>query len=556
MSAKKFRFSKKTLLRDVIKNKAETVGDMTWLIFVKDFDEGIDERYTYKDMHLLSNRLGNGLLNLGLKRGDGVALMEPNSPEFLFAVFATFKIGTYTPLVNIGLKGEGLAYILNHSEAKAIVINHEYLDTFLQIKDQTENIEHVILNLKDAPEDFILPEGIMSLQEVMQATDDDIDVEVSPDDKVLLMYTAGTTGLPKAVIFWQGRLIGGNNISNIVQAFKILYLQGNDVLFTSLPLFHANSLFLTTLTAFLNDTPLILGKRFSASRHWNICRKYGVTSFNTLGAMIPFLMKQPEGSNDKEHNVRVVNSAACPKEVWDAFEKRFNVKIREFYAATDGGGFMLTTMGAEKTPPGSMGQPIPGTNASILDDDGNHLGTNEVGELVFEWKENEAKQREVKYFKNEEASKKLIIQDKDGKKWFSTGDLAYKDEDGWYYYVDRKKDSIRRRGENIAAYSIEKIIDLHDKILESAAFGVKSELGENEVMVAVVLKPGETMTPEELLDFCKEKMAYFMVPRYIEFMDNLPKNEVHRVLKTELKKRGITQNTYDREKEGYNLEHI
>ena len=199
-----------------------------------------------------------------------------------------------------------------------------------------------------------------------------------------------------------------------------------------------------------------------------------------------------------------------------------------------------------------MGKSI-GATASILDDDGNHLGPNEVGELVFEWKDKEAEQREVKYFKNVEASKKLIIKDKEGKKWFSTGDLAYQDEDGYFYYVDRKKDAIRRRGENIAAYSIENIINQNEKILESAAFGVKSELGEDEVMVTVVLKPDKTMTPEELLDFCQDKMAYFMVPRYIEFMDSLPKSDVHRILKRILKKRGVTEKTYDREKAGYKI---
>ncbi|MFX0135746.1 MAG: ATP-dependent acyl-CoA ligase, partial [Candidatus Hodarchaeota archaeon] len=201
----------------------------------------------------------------------------------------------------------------------------------------------------------------------------------------------------------------------------------------------------------------------------------------------------------------------------------------------------------------SMGKALPGTTASVLDYDGTHLGPNEIGELVFEWRDSEVKQREVKYYKNVEASKKLIIQDKDGKNWFSTGDLVYQDEDGWFYYVDRKKDVIRRRGENIASFSIEKIINLHDKVLESAAYGVKSELGEDEVMAAVVLKPGKNMTPEELLDFCQDKMAHFMIPRYIEFMPQLPKSAVHRVLKMELKKIGVTEKTWDREKVGYKV---
>jgi crotonobetaine/carnitine-CoA ligase len=446
---KKFRLGRKTLFRDVVKNYAETLGDKKWLTFIKDFDKGLDETYSYKDMHLLSNRLGNGLLKIGLKKGDGIALMEPNSPEFLFVVFTTFKLGTFTPLVNTSLKGDGLIYILNHSDAKAIIINHAYLETFMKIKDQLKNIKHVIVNLREAPDDFKLPERTISLQEVMEAPDEDIEIEIKLEDMVLLMYTAGTTGLPKAVTFYQGKVVGGNNISTLKAVFGAMLLQGKEnVIYTALPLAHANALFISTFTAYLNDVPFILAKRFSASRHFNICRKYNVTEFNTLGAMIPILMKQPERPNDKEHNVKIVLSAACPKEVWEAFINRYNITIREFYAATDGGGFALANFGLVKPRVGSMGKSL-GATASILDDDGNLLGPNEVGELVFEWKDREAEQREVKYYKNVEASKKLIRQDKDGKNWFTTGDLAYYDEDGYFFYVDRKRDAIRRRGENI-----------------------------------------------------------------------------------------------------------
>jgi len=553
MSAKpkKFRIKNKTLMREVIKNQAETKTNEVFLTFIKDFDKGLDEKYTFNDMHLLSNRLGNGLLKLGLKKGDGVALMQSNSPEFLFTVFSSFKVGTYTVLVNTGLKGEGLQFIINHSDAKAIIVNHKYLDTILEMKDKLKHIQHVIVDLNEASSDFKLPEGTISLQEVMKAPDTEIEADIGPEDMVMLMYTAGTTGLPKGVVFWQGKLLGGNNLKTL-SAFVHMLSKKDDVFFTSLPLFHSNALFLTTMTAFFTGSPLILGKRFSASRHWNICRKYGVTTFNGLGAIIPILMKQPEKPNDKEHNVRVINSAACPKEIWEAFEKRFGAPLAEAYGATDGGGFMLIALG-QTQPIGSMGQPLPGTNASILSDDGIHLGHNEIGELVFEWKESEAKTRKVKYYKDDTASTKLIIQDKEGNNWFSTGDLAYKDEEGWYYYVDRKKESIRRRGENIASFSIEKIINLQDKVLESAAYGVESELGEDEVMISVVMKPGQEMKPEEILDFCQGKMASFMIPRYINFLNELPKNAVHRTLKRELKKIGITDTTYDREKAGYQI---
>ena len=552
-TTKKFRISRRTLLRDIIKHKAETVPDKVYMTYIRDFDKGIDEKYTYKDMHLLSNRLGNGLLKLGLKKGEGVALMEINSLEFLLTVFATFKTGMYSVMVNIALKGDGLQYIIDHSDASAVIVHWSFLDAVLEVKDRLPKVRNIIVDTNEAPDDFKLPEGIESLQEVMRAPDDEIEMEISTKDMVMLMYTAGTTGLPKAVMFWQGKLIGGLNIQTLMNLIGMM-AGSDDTLFTCLPLFHSNALFLTSLPAFFSERPLILAKRFSASRHWNICRKYGVTTHNALGAMIPILMKQPERSNDTDHSVRQINSAACPKELWVAFQERYGVKLSEGYGATDGGGFMLTTRGEEDVPPGTMGQPLPGMVGEIMDDDGTiYTEPEKVGELVFLVRATEIKQRTVKYYKDEEASKSLILEGKDGQKWFHTGDLATKDKDGWFFFVDRKKESIRRRGENIAPYSIERVINLHDKVLESAAYGVKSELGEDEVMVAVVLQPGETMTPEELLDYCQGKMAYFMIPRYVDFVEKLPKSEVHRVMKRFLKERGVSETTYDREKAGYEI---
>ena len=553
MSKKKFRITRKTILREIIKNNAEIKGDKLFLTYIRDFDKGIDEKYTYKDLHLQSNRLGNGLLKLGIKKGEGIALMEINSPEYIFSIYATFKMGAYIVLVNTGLKGDGLKYILDHSDSSSIIIHWSLIKEFLEIKSQLSKLKRVIIDINEAPEEFKIPEGTISLQEVMQSSDDDINIEISLDDLSMLMYTAGTTGLPKAIMFWQGRLLGGFNIQTLMKIIKIL-IKPNDVVYTSLPLFHSNALFLSTFATYLNENPLILAKKFSASRHWDICRKYHVTTFNTLGAMTTILMKQPERPNDKDHEVEIVNSAACPKELWKAFEKRFNVRIEENYGATDGGGFMLITKGNENLPVGTMGKPLAGTIAEIMDDEGIIIPEpDQIGELVFLIRESELKSREVNYYKDEEASKSLVQKGADGQFWFHTGDLATKDKDGWFYFVDRKKDSIRRRGENIATFSIESIIDQNEKVLESAAFGIKSELGEDDVMVSVMLKKGATMTPEELLDFCRNKMADFMIPRYIDFVDTLPKSEVHRTLKMELKKRGATENTYDREKAGYSI---
>lgn len=547
------KITRETIIRDIINKWADYYGDKTFLTYIADFDKGLDEKYSFKDMHSISNRFANGFLDLGISRGDGIAIMNINSPEYIFTIFAAMKLGAYVVLVNTGLKGDGLKYIIDHSDASSIVVHWTFLDTFLEVRDQLPNVKKIIVDLRDAPDNFEVPTGVEIIGKFMEAPDSNIDVEISLEDMCMLMYTAGTTGLPKAITFWQGKLLGGLNVKTLMKIVSFL-VEPKDIVYTPLPLFHSNALFLSTFASYLSGLSLILGKRFSASRHWQICKKYEVTTYNTLGAILTFLMKQPEKPSDKDHVVRAVNTAACPKELWEAFEYRFGVKIQEAYGATDGGGFMLLTQIFDNVPVGTMGKPMPGNIAEIMNDNGEILPEPEkIGELVFLVRENEVKAREVKYFKDETASKSLIQKGTDGQLWFHTGDLAYKDKDGWFFFKDRKKDSIRRRGENIASVSIENIISQIEKILEVAAYGVKTEIGEDEVMVSVVLKPGQTLNPQELIDFCKGKMADFMIPRYIRFMEQLPKNEVHRVLKRNLKEIGVTEDTYDREAEGYEV---
>jgi len=553
MSAKKFRITAKTTFNDVMKNKAETVGDKVFLTYIRDFDKGIDEKYTYLDMHMQSNRVGNGLSKLGVGKGTGISLMEINCPEFLYTLFATFKLGAYVVLINTALKGATLQYIIDHSDSEVLIIHWSMLEQYLNIKDQLPKIKQVIVDVNESSEDFKIPNGMIPFQEIMQAPDNDIEAEIDFDEKAKLMYTSGTTGPPKATTFFYKKFIAGQALQIFTALPMVIGCTSKDVYFTCLPLFHGNALQITTLPAFVSGFQVVLSKRFSASRHWDMCRKYNVTIFNTLGAMPQFLLKQPERPNDGENNVRVVVSAACPKEMIEPFEERYNVSVKEFYGAVDGGGYLLGPF-FEKgpIPVGTMGKPLPGTFADIIDEAGNLLGPDEVGELVFLVDKKELDQRKVAYYKDEDSSRKKIREGKDGQLWFHTEDLASKDKDGWFYFVDRKKDAIRRRGENISPWSIECVINQHEKVLESAAYAVKSsEYAEDEVMVSVALKPGENITPEELLDYCQDKMAYFMIPKYIDFIDELPKSEVHRTLKQVLKERGVTKTTFDREKEGY-----
>ena len=226
--------------------------------------------------------------------------------------------------------------------------------------------------------------------------------------------------------------------------------------------------------------------------------------------------------------------------MWEAFEKRFNVKIKEFYGAVDGGGVMTSNDGS--APVGSVGKVMGNRPWKLVDDQGHEVPQGEPGELIS--KVVSTRSKAVEYYKNEEASKKKVQGE-----WIHSGDYFYADKDGNLFFVDRKNDAMRRRGENISSYEVENTIEKHDAVAECAAFGVPSDLGENEVMIWVQPKKDENLDLKDLMNYCAENMAYFMVPRYVDIVEEIPRTGTLRAQKSDMKKRGVTDRTWDREKE-------
>lgn len=492
-----------------------------------------DERFTYREMNANANRLGHYLQSLGGGKGSGLGIIMRNSPRFLDLFFGSQTIGMYTVPINPELKGDGLAYIVNHSDIKHLVVDAELLGPILENLDRFERLrpENIIVDdVEDEAKGIPIPPGMRRLSEAYSQPDSDPGIGYNPDDLCLIIYTSGTTGPPKGVVYRY-------NTSG-VQLLSLggrVFFKPNDVYHTYLSLCHGNALFITVSMSLAVGCTIALSRKFSASRFWDTVRQYDATVFNTIGSIIPILMKQPERPDDRNHRVRIVLSAACPVDMWEPFEQRFGVKIFEGYGAVDGGGKGIMNLGT--APPGSLGKPPSMKSIRIVDETGRDVPENTPGELLFAIRN---RQSLVEYYKNPEASEK---KSKDG--WLHTGDIIKRDRRGYFYFVGRNTESMRKGGENVSAYEVEHAIMQHPEVEDAAVYAVPSELGEDEIMASVKLLNGNRLDPKTLRAFLSEKLAKFAVPRYIRYVDEFPKTNTHRIIKKSLEEQGVTADTFD-----------
>ncbi|MFH1150786.1 MAG: AMP-binding protein [Actinomycetota bacterium] len=509
---------------ELLEERARRLGDRTFLTFK-------DRSFTYDEMDRNANRVANFLRANGGGPGVGVAIIMKNSPRWLDVFFGLEKLGMYAVPVNVALRGDQLAHVLNNSDARVVVIDHDMLPYYQAVADRLETIELVVVNTPGAPAGFVLPAGMVELDAAYGPGSEEgkPPVAYKPDDLMAIMYTSGTTGLPKGVVYRYRN--SGVKMISIMSRF---FLNSNDAYYTCYPLFHANALFLTVTPALHAGCRVVLGERFSASRFWDELRCGGATIFNGLGAVMPILMKQPARPDDIDNKVRTVLSAGCPADMWEPFERRFGVRIYEAYGAVDGAGVVLINLGT--APVGSMGKPL-GSKCRVVDGEGRDVPAGEPGELISYVGNRPST---VEYYKNAEASSDKI---RDG--WLHTGDMVYTDEGGYIYFLGRNTESMRCKGENISAYEVEQAVLKHPDVLECAVYAVPSELAEDDIMVSLVPVEGRRIDTAGMPGFLADKLARFAVPRYYRVMDALPKTETHRVIKKSLEALGVTEDTYD-----------
>lgn len=510
----------------MLKEKAMAEGDCPFLYF-----EG--KEVSYGQLDLITNRVGNGFSKLGVGKEDKVALMLPNCLEFIYAWLGMAKIGAVEVPVNTAHKGDMLAYLINDSDAKVLVIDSRFLSRIKLIEDELSSLETIVVWEEEPYEPIYFKRlSIVSYDELYEGSENLEDLGLTAQDEFCILYTSGTTGPSKGVVM-PHRYVVHTCVSNAAQ----LGYTRDEVLYTCLPLFHGNAQILAVLPAMVVSAKVHLYRRFSAGRFWNEINNCGATVTNLPGSVISILLKQPPSENDRKHTLKKVFTAGTPKAALEQFEERFGTTIYEGYGSTECGMILMNTVEDRRS--GSIGKPTDGYRVAIFDDDDNELPAGSKGELVtrpekpfcmMKW-----------YFrmpdKTMEACRNL---------WFHTGDYAYRDADGYYYFMDRKKDVIRRRGENISSFEVERSVNAHPKVLESAALAIPDPLGEYEVKVVVAPRPDSELSYEELIAFCQERMAYYMVPRYLEFKAALPKTPTDRVEKYKLRQEGINSATWDR----------
>lgn len=492
-----------------------------------------DEEIRFKEFNDNINKRANYLLDLGIERGDRVALYLPNCPEFLYTWLACTKIGAAIVPINTAYKAEETKYVLNHSETKLVVTNKEYLDLVLSIKNDCRYINNIFT--VDASSDsnvIVLPEAVKDFPV------SNPDVEVGNDDIVSILYTSGTTGPPKGCIL-------PNDYYTITAENHLQFagITSDDRIITHLPLFHMNAQCIATIPSILSGACLILIEQFSASRFWDQNKKYRPTIFSYIGSILSILEKLPELPGDKTHGIPRCYGGGVGKDQMERFENRFNLKVIEAYGSTEDSTVTSNYYMEGSRKIGSVGVPSPRREVRIVDDEDQDLPPNTRGEIIVK-----GKPMMKGYFKDAEATAEVM---RGG--WFHTGDNGYIDDKGFLYFSERKKDIVRRSGENISSVEVETVIKAHPKILDAAVIGVPDEIRGEEVKAYILLRSGhteKTCPPSEIIAFCQENLAYFKVPRYLEYREkDFPRTPTQRIQKFELKeeKKNLKEGCFDRE---------
>ena len=527
----------------VLARQAECQGDRPF------FQIQDEPPVTYAQADAAGNRVANGLAALGVAFGDKVGVMLPNIATYNFCWFGISRLGAVHVAINTAYRGIFLEHVLNNAQTRFVILHKDYLERLEEIEDAVPGVE---LALVVGGDEGAWPQmkriRVQPFEPVLDASAEPVAVEVRYHDIGCIMYTSGTTGPSKGVLMPHAHLymFGLGTAENF-------QMTPDDVYYISMPMFHANAKLMQFCGTLVAGAKAVIVPVFSASRWVEDVRKYGATITNTLGVMTEFVYNQPPKPEDADHKLKRVVAIPAPADIAEPFRERFGVRLIEAYGMTEINIPVYTPLeGPYKQ--GSCGKVYDKYfEVRVVHPETDELlPPGEQGEIVARPKEPWAFMQGYNAMddKTVEAWRNF---------WFHTGDAGYMDEDGYFFFQDRIKDRIRRRGENISSYEIEKVLGEHEAVAEAAAIAVTSEIAgrEDEIKACIVLREDargdNAPKPETLLDYCQGRMPYFAIPRYIEFLDALPKTPTEKVQKAKLREAGLTPNTWDRESVGYQV---
>ncbi|MEW6263903.1 MAG: class I adenylate-forming enzyme family protein [Thermodesulfobacteriota bacterium] len=483
--------------------------------------------FSFKALNERVNQFANAFQGEGIRRGDHVAVMLPNCPEFPLTWLALAKIGAVMVPVNVRYRSVDLAYVLDDSDASGLVIQDEFASAFREARSEAPKVRKVFL-VGERQDD--LGKSLKDLAD--ESPPEFTSAELALDDLMNIQYTSGTTGFPKGCLltheYWltlglsTSRLINSNDIYLCVEPFY--YMDPQWVLIMCL----------------ITGCAMVMTRKFSPSKYMKLVHQYRATASWAL--MAPWILKQPRSPHDRDHNLRFVFVGGFPPDLHHKFEERFRVTAREAYGMTEiGTGMYVPLEDAHLTGSGSVGKPPEFREVRIVDQDDKDVAPGEIGELLVK-----GPGLFKGYYKKPQETSDAFLGE-----WFRTGDLFRRDENGCYYIVGRKKDMIRRSGDNISATEVENVLVSHPKILSAAVVAVPDAERREEVKAYIVPAPGETpetIPPAEIMAYCLDRLAEFKTPRYLEYRTEFPRTPTGKIQKNTLlaEKKDLIAGCYDR----------
>lgn len=484
-----------------------------------------DRELTYRQLDLAASTVARGLAATGAEPGDCVGILLPNRIEYILAWLGAARAGLVEVPVNSAYKGPFLDHALRSTDVRILITEPGLLGLVGALPELPGTLETIVLldtattATPDAPAgvkvqawDSLLTAGERSTAPLPA---------VRPDTPAAIMLTSGTTGRSKGVVQPHlMQIVGGRENA------AHLGTTAEDRLYTCLPLFHGAAQINMTLHSIWAGATLVLGRRFSASRFWDEVRAHRVTMFNAIGSILPMLLAQPPSADDRDNRVSTVFAVPAPAPVLHPFEERFGVRIIEGYGLTEIKNVSYNPLGARKV--GSIGLPTKSSILEIHGESGERLGPRQAGEIVY--------RPRLPYimfsgYHRDPGATLETMRDL----WWHTGDLGCTDDDGYFYFIDRKKDALRRRGENISSHEVESVLLAYPGVTAAAAVGTPSDLGEDEILAVVQLAPGQAADFADLFRHCDRSMPHFMVPRYYRAVDEIPATATGKVRKGDLR---------------------